>query len=272
MGGSTMGAPKVAKGCHFHEQPIVNLYNLTRLLLSNARDPLPCEKIEILADDKEAKDDAQNIIRAGFDEIRQAHDFPNDWPPVKKLKVIVRRVSGHLGLASFIVKFMKATDDGWDRDEKFDLCAKVVSGSEIDPGALNPVAALDSLYHEILSRVHARTLPTTMRILGFSVLYSDSALTVLEQAEFLSLEFTSFAEALRLLHSLIDVPTLHDASSKPIRLYHASFSDFLKDRRRSGRFCLDGGATHGDVVFQSIRLHGNGHCNCKSKSLTINLP
>jgi hypothetical protein len=95
---------------------------------------------------------------------------------VEKVELIVKRVSGHLGLASFIVKFMKATDDSWDRDEKFDLCVKVVSGSGIDPGALNPVAALDSLYHEILSKVHSRIRPTAMRILGFSVIIARHGL------------------------------------------------------------------------------------------------
>jgi hypothetical protein len=56
-----------------------------------------------------------------------------------------------------------------------------------------------------------------MRILGFSILYSGYALSALDQANLLSLTFTSFSYVLQFLYSIIDAPTSHGPSEKPIR-------------------------------------------------------
>jgi hypothetical protein len=236
-------------------------------LLSDANSPLPCEHIEISADDEEAKEDGQRLLRAGLDKVRKEYDLSSSWPPAEQVDVVAHLGSGHLGLVSFIVKFIAVTDDGWDPREKFDLCVKVVSGSGIDPRTLNPVAALDSLYHEVLLKVPSRILPTTMRILGFYILYFGFQLSALDQASFLSLDFPSYAQALQALHSIVDVPNSHDASSKSILLYHASFSDFLKDPARSTGFCLNKGAVHYDVAVQSLRWLATHDADCKSEPI-----
>jgi hypothetical protein len=237
-------------------------WHLTRLL-SNTHDPLPCERIEISAEDEEAKDDAKRLLHAGLDEIRQAYDLPDTWPPPEQVESITDRAAGHLGLISFMVAFMKVSDDGWNPGEKFDLCVQVVTGSEVNPGALNPVAALDRLYLEILSKVPPRILPTTMRILGLSILYSGHQLSALDLANFLSLEFAPLAHALQPLHSIVNVPNSRDASEKPIRLYHASFSDFLRDGGRSDNFYLDEGAIHYAIAIQSLRWLASHDTDCK---------
>lgn len=63
--------------------------------------------------------------------------------------------------------------------------------------------------------------------------------------------------------------TRANVSENPIYLYHASFSDFLKDRSRSGNFCLEEGAVHYGVAIPSLQWlasHGIDRKLCRTPS------
>ncbi|KAF5351631.1 hypothetical protein D9756_007501 [Leucocoprinus leucothites] len=224
-------------------------------ILSDVDCPVDCEQEEISVDDKEAQADVRRLLQSGLDKIRRQHHLSPNWPSKEQLDLITSAASGHLGFASFILRFIADVNYG-DPSEQFRLCVKVISGFGIDPGMLNPLEALDCLYHRILSDVPSKILPTTMRILGLSILYSGHSLSAQDQALFLSLPRVSYDTALRQLHSVAYVPSSGEAAVAPLRLYHASFSDFLKDPIRSGKFWLDEGKVVHDVAIESLRHLG----------------
>ncbi|KAF9442663.1 hypothetical protein P691DRAFT_464589 [Macrolepiota fuliginosa MF-IS2] len=122
-------------------------------------------------------------------------------------------------------------------------------------GAINPLHALDLLYRKILTDIPADVLPTTMRILGLLVLYSPR-LSTEDQARFLNLDQAFFYRALQQLHSVVYVPSTDELNSS-LHIYHASFSDFLKDSNRCDKFSLNEKAVHYDVALQALHWTEN---------------
>jgi len=56
---------------------------------------------------------------------------------------------------------------------------------------------------------------------------------------------------------VMDVPPAPYANTHSLQVYHASFGDFLRDQRRSGRFYAKEDKTHGDVAIHSLRWLGH---------------
>ncbi|KAF9440929.1 hypothetical protein P691DRAFT_816341 [Macrolepiota fuliginosa MF-IS2] len=182
-------------------------------------------------------------------ELKCEDRLPNDWPDKHYLFQIDAATSGHLGFASFILRFID--DDQYsDPDNQLNICIKFLSGGgTID--VTNPLHALDPLYRQILSSVPASTLPITKRILGF-LLHRPNNFSADDGAKFLNIDQTTFCRALQNLHSVICVPSAEESHENPLRFYHASFSDFLNDSSRSGNFCLDRQVADGDFTFQCL--------------------
>ncbi|KAF9442038.1 hypothetical protein P691DRAFT_714735 [Macrolepiota fuliginosa MF-IS2] len=209
-----------------------------------------CKREKLDVYDEEAQEDVLRLLEAEFDEIQKRYRtrLPDGWPPEECFDRIVRAADGHLGLASFVLRFIG--DKGYsDPDGRLKVCMKFLrDGSAL--GGINPLHALDLLYRQILLDIPADDLPTTMRILGFLIhaIPSSSASGI---AEFFDLDLGKFYRLLERLHSVLHVP-LADEFITRFSFYHASFSDFLEDRVRSGRFWLDRGAVNHDIAFQSL--------------------
>ncbi|KAJ3560377.1 hypothetical protein NP233_g10878 [Leucocoprinus birnbaumii] len=227
-----------------------------KLVSANVDRPVLCQQIEISIDNDEAQQDARRILRAGLLQIRNDYVLPADWPAPEQLDLIHDAASGHLGFVSFIVRFVKENNDSDGPRERFRLCVKAVSGRGIDTSSTNPLESMDVLYHQVLSKVPSKHLPNTMRILGISILYSGHQLNVDEHALFLVMARDSFYQYLSSLHSVINIPHPNNARITPIRIYHASFSDFLRDPVRSREFRLNEGAIHHEVAIRSLSLLG----------------
>ncbi|KAJ3569597.1 hypothetical protein NP233_g4948 [Leucocoprinus birnbaumii] len=221
-------------------------------ILSDVDNPVNCEQKEIFIDDEEARADARRLLSSGISKIRKRNGLPLTWPSKDQLDVVTKAASGHLGFVSFILRFTADTSYG-DPCEQLHLCVKVISGSGVDPGTLNPLEALDRLYFQILSVIPPSVLSTSMRILGLSIIYSGHTLSAEDHAGFLFLTQASYNSALRQLHSVVHVPSPEEAFGRPLKLYHTSFSDFLKDPVRSGRFGLNEDQVHYEVFINSLR-------------------
>ncbi|KAF5348491.1 hypothetical protein D9756_009603 [Leucocoprinus leucothites] len=209
------------------------------------------ERLEV--DDDEAQKDALHILREGFTNIRQRYpgQLPHDWPHDGKITFIAERASGHLGFASFIISFIG--DQEYDNPSRqLKICLKFLQRT--DPSnRVNPLHPLDLLYTQILSDIPEDTLPDTQLVLGLLILYGNERLTALVHANFLGLDQAAFYNSLRRLHSVVFVPPAPEASTKPIRVYHASFTDFLRDKARAKEFVLDEGAIHLYVATRGLK-------------------
>lgn len=223
-------------------------------MLSNADIQTVCQREELTVDDDEAQKDVVRVFRDGFDRIRQQYQdrLDSHWPSEAHVRQLAAAASGIFSFASTILRFV-GDDQYSDPQGQLEDCLKFIGGSGGAPGALSPLHALDFLYRQVLSDVPLDVLPTTMRILGLLILYPQDRLFPQDQANFLGLDRTSFYRALQNLHSVLDVPGASKSHSTPLRFYHASFSDFLRDRVRSGNFALDEALVHRDIAIQSTK-------------------
>lgn len=222
---------------------------------------IPCIREELPIDDPIARQDVYCYLRSGFNDIRRQHPHllnvgrAEVWPPEATLRQIALVVSGLFILASTILKFV-GDKDRRNPQAQLDICLKFIGNWRL-PGTVNPLHTLDLLYLQIMSTVHRDTLPTTMKILNFLIFYlsGDDAVTLscANVAKFLGLDQEIFYSALDRLHSVLDVPPPEEATFRPLRLFHASFGEFLQDPERSGAFSLKGQKVRCDLAIRFIR-------------------
>ncbi|KAF9450986.1 hypothetical protein P691DRAFT_414748 [Macrolepiota fuliginosa MF-IS2] len=122
---------------------------------------------------------------------------------------------------------------------------------------VNPSRTLDLFYRQILSGVPTDIFPTTMRILGLFVFYPHAVLSASDQVRFLNLDQATFCQSLLNLHSVVYVPPMDELHTARPRIYHTSFSDFLKDSSRSGKFWLNPDSVMNEVALQSLHWMEN---------------
>ncbi|KAF5348462.1 hypothetical protein D9756_009608 [Leucocoprinus leucothites] len=209
------------------------------------------EKLEV--DDDEAQKDVLRILKAGFADIRERYhdDLGDDWPHEDHIGIIAARASGHHGFASFIIRFIG--DEEYDNPpSQLKVCLEFLECAG-PSDHVSPLHSLDLLYTQILSDIPAAILPTAQLILGLLILYGNERLTTLVHANFLGLDRAAFYSTLRRLHSVVLVPPAFEAGTRPIQIYHASFSDYLRDKARAKEFVLDEGAVHLYVANRGLQ-------------------
>ncbi|KAJ3569401.1 hypothetical protein NP233_g5072 [Leucocoprinus birnbaumii] len=211
-----------------------------------------CLQWKLDIDDKEAQEDAMRILHTGFADMRSDYpdQLPEDWPSESQIQRIANRASGHLGFISFFIRFI-GDKSHEDPSGRLEVCLRSLEKTGVHEG-LNPLHALDLLYTQILSNIPEPILPTTLRILGFFIIYGDQTLTALLHANFLGLDRSTFYRALHHLHSVLYIPPAPEAGDNCLQIYHASFSDYLMDAIRSGRFVIEKDAVHLEVAVQAL--------------------
>ncbi|KAJ3569540.1 hypothetical protein NP233_g4984 [Leucocoprinus birnbaumii] len=189
-------------------------------------------------DDMEAQADAKRLLEKGFAEIRSRYpdQLTDEWPTPAQIRLIADRASGHLGFASFILRFIG--DEKYDDpSSQLEVCIRFLERSR-GPETSNPLHDLDLLYTQIFSDIPQNILPTTRRILAFFI-FHQGKWNFWGQANFLGLTQASAYSALHRLHSVIAIPVPGHALYYDLRVHHLSFAEYLKDPARSGKFVLD---------------------------------
>ncbi|KAJ3570066.1 hypothetical protein NP233_g4649 [Leucocoprinus birnbaumii] len=242
---------------HFRHFPLVWLL-LSRpewhlkTLISDIDFPAIFEKREISVDDEEAIADARRLIEGELAKVQKQYPhLPSDWPAKEDVDRLCKAASGHLGYASFMARFISDKEIA-DPERQFLICIRVASGLGVDQGAcVNPLDALDCLYHRVLDDVPTNVLPTAMKI--FNAIQHTGLKYTKDLASFLFLTKSQLYQALRQLHAVVYVPPTNESSSQPLRFFHASFPDYLEDPIRSGKFHLSRRTMYYDIVVQSLR-------------------
>ncbi|KAF5355921.1 hypothetical protein D9756_004379 [Leucocoprinus leucothites] len=230
-----------------------------RTIVSDVDFPAACEKKEISVNDAEAQADARRLLEGELAKIRKqfAGFLPADWPPRQDVDRLCKAASGHLGYVSFMARFIGDKEVG-NPEKQLRICTRVASGFGVDGGTqVNPLEALDRLYGRVLSDVPATVLPITMQILSASLNHWRGSVNLVQnQADYLLLTQASYYGALKSLHSVLNVPHSSEASSKALQFYHASFTDFLRDPARSGKFHISEATEDLDIAVRCIRWLG----------------
>ncbi|KAF5363486.1 hypothetical protein D9756_001034 [Leucocoprinus leucothites] len=234
-----------------------------RTTVSDVDFPASCEKKEISVNDAEAQADARRLFKGELAKIRKRYDgfLPGDWPLRQDVDRLCKAASGHLGYVSFMARFIGDKEVG-DPEKQLRICTRIASGLGVDGGTqINPLEALDRLYSRVLSDVPATILPVTMQILSVSLNRRErrEVKYVQDQTDYLLLTQASYYGALRLLHSVLYVPPPSEASSKTLKFYHASFTDYLRDPARSDKFHISRDTGIRDSAIRCVRWLSKHH-------------
>jgi hypothetical protein len=186
--------------------------------------------------------DIEKYLRDGFESIYDQNSTLMEqkvqpWPGTGNLDLLVQKASGQFIYASIVLKFVGA--ESYNPIKQLDI----ILDSSPSNGA--PFSELDILYSQILS-----TCPFPKKlicVLGIVLsLHCPQPPAVIE--DLLGMEVGDIGRILRGLHSLIRFPHIPDENFRKsgrfggdngIRLLHASFEDYLVDRKRSGHFFID---------------------------------
>lgn len=98
-------------------------------------------------------------------------------------------------------------------------------------GRLTPFAQLDALYLYLFSQVE--DIRTTLDVLAYLTFSEDNFQQ--RVMYFFELEATEFHSILAPLASVV----VSNMDQYRITFHHASFSDFLRDKARSGKYCIN---------------------------------
>jgi len=161
------------------------------------------------------------------------------------LKALVEKSSGQFIFAATVVRFVESH------------CHRPAARLDVTlgiapPGTINPFAELDGLYKQILSSVD--DIQLTLRVLSFytsvpSLVGYFGPKPSISAELFLLLEEGDIDIALTHLSSIVS----YDESSSMVEILHASFVDFLSDKRRSNEFYIDMASTRTEFACRTLQ-------------------
>ena len=192
--------------------------------------------------------DIERFLRSQFHKIIMSHpsgaDIPSRWPSDEDITRLVRKSSGQFIYASTVVKFVESTCHL--PQERLEVVFGLVT-----PECATPFAELDTLYNQILSTVIQieKALDIFMVLVSFTQLPHRPYIL----DHLFSYQAGQTRAILSDLHSILYVPPKEDRNGR-IRILHASFSDFLLDAKRSGRFFIDLAKSHTTIARKILEV------------------
>lgn len=189
-------------------------------------------------------EDIRTFFLNSFDKIRNSHpslaSIQGPWPLETDIDILVYQSSGYFIYASTVIRFVD------DKDMRPAASLELALSA-----ASSPFSGLDALYTQILSTVPQKHIPYLMSILEMST--ADNYQRSLSDFELLlQLQPGDIYIILRRLHSLLAVT---DGMIYP---HHASFSDYLENKERSGIFYADRYLGHAKFVKAIVKLLKTG--------------
>ena len=205
--------------------------------------------------------DIMKFLVDKFSDIRKQHPFraylPESWPTQGVIDKLVAKASGQFIYVSTVDKFINSIRH--NPAERLDVLL-----GNVDGGRLKPFEQLDSLYSVIFHAIDQADLVGTLRVLGIIMV-----LSLHPRRSFIRSFSTSnnpipysprFLERLLVLRTggvrclLFDLESLLtiDDDDRDIRFFHASLSDYLFDKSRSGQFWIDAPMIYADVAQQCL--------------------
>ncbi|KAK1233274.1 hypothetical protein PQX77_003566 [Marasmius sp. AFHP31] len=239
--------------------------HITHIFRHESFIPAPC--IMSLGDFA-VRDDIEKYLRKEFDRLKKKHKgiLPISWPGNDVIMVLVDRSTGQFIYVTTVIKFLSTGKGPVTPQQRLE----VVLRAEPVSRSASPYPDLDQLYSQILyfcpndDRKLQRVLqlivspvnlvnfklPKTFTLLGSPQMVPSSAVAI-EQflgmgqgaqmvpnsaiaiEEFLGLGQGEVTALLSGLHSILHIP---EDRGEGVYVLHASFTDFLLDRNRSGDY------------------------------------
>ncbi|KAF7761575.1 hypothetical protein Agabi119p4_9567 [Agaricus bisporus var. burnettii] len=200
------------------------------------------EKEEILVNSEEGRNDVERFLRNELTNIQNEFSLSprSQWPSEQDLWKLANASGGLFVYADTVIKYVGDPVSGNPTSQLNDVL-KFIDAHPLPklPQEQHPMARLDALYAQILSKVPERTMVDTRKIL--LALISDSRRrrsarkgSFLVFCNWLGMTCDDAYAAIRHLHSLLYAPGHDEAHKAGIRSFHKSFLDYISDFSRSG--------------------------------------
>lgn len=203
---------------------------------------------------RDADGEIELYLRDGFKRIRIQYGIPSNasWPSNGNIRELVRRSAGLFAYAASILRYV-AQGGPLGPEEQLRLVLRLPGSS------INPWSRLDAFYTYIMEQIPKAMLPNTLKLLSSYKLWGEEFLVV--AAAGLGFSLSTFCAALSKLHSVIKLTYSDDGFPEDISVYHASFTDYLEDPLRSGRFCIKTPEIYASLLADVIKLYDKGFEN-----------
>ncbi|KAJ7446331.1 hypothetical protein FB451DRAFT_1412359 [Mycena latifolia] len=246
-----------AEAIRLHQLPI-------RLLITSRPEPHIREILEtremleichqsVLSADKAAFEDIRSYLRDEFCRIQSEYGVRgidlggSHWPPPGTVDHLVMKSSGIFVYAATVIRFV---DDEYSHPQE-----RLQAVLQLDQESTAP---LDDLYTTIISTTppQPQKLLRILHAIWQCSLPHSGKIDPEEIDALLTFLPGTCRLLIRGLHSLFDVPPVRTrfGSRRPIRVLHASLSDYLSNPRRSGMWCVSMLWLRSDYLHCTIRL------------------
>ena len=210
-----------------------------------------------LDDQYRPRDDIERFVVTKFDEIKKyhhlAHTLSKDWPAKRDIDAITDKSSGQFVYAATVMRFIQYSS-GSPFHSLLSVCGVTPASDH------NPLSQLDALYSHIFSK--ARNLQTVKLILGIRFISELAQTPVTKYRDLLELVGYDPIEVRSHFSDLASIVN-PDRYFGWLDFFHASLSDYLKDKSRSGIYYID--TDEGAAELSSIclgKFHDSGaSCN-----------
>ncbi|KAF8998658.1 hypothetical protein BDQ17DRAFT_1361729 [Cyathus striatus] len=213
--------------------------------------------------------DIRTVLQSGFSRVLNDPRFkmalksvPRPWPSPQSIETLVDRSSGQFIYAATVLKFISSPDH--NPEAQLDIVLGIRNGDR----STSPLADLDRLYYEILSRVknlitmkqsHMRAKKGDDHACANAIIeavnYNQHRLLLVVEL-LLDIPQGEAYLSLNQLHSLIhlNVGSVSFKRKLKIEFYHRSFEDFLNDTKRSRNFYLHKPKIHADIFWACLKF------------------
>jgi hypothetical protein len=201
------------------------------------------EKEEILVDSDDAHEDVKRYLRDKFRDLQMASitlQHLSQWPSESDFSKIAQASGGLFAYASTAVRYISDPTYGDPVSQLDDVLNIIDAGTKSNVLAEDhPMAQLDALYAHIISKIPAKVMAHTRKIL---LLYAGASFSDYDslhlKCNMLGLTENIAYGATHHIRAVAIVPGRDEATYENLEFYHKSFPDYLRDFKRSG-FSLD---------------------------------
>ncbi|KAF5350151.1 hypothetical protein D9756_009175 [Leucocoprinus leucothites] len=178
---------------------------------------------------REIDNEIEHIIK-DFTRIGKESGLLSSWFSEKDVETLVDLCAGLWAYEATIVRFIAMWNSSGPASQLrifLDFAARQRATGD------NPLAALDAFYTLIVNSVPTKTFLIAQRII---ILAADDINQVLYLSYILGISEAEIEYARATLHAVLDIRI----ARRKVTFHHASFTDYIKDRERSGDLCVSG--------------------------------
>ena len=187
--------------------------------------------------------------------IGQQRSLGAGWPGELAIRLLAQKASGLFIWAATACRFIR---EGRLVQRRLDIMLQGGKSVTAPENHLNEIylTVLENSSHQNYTEEEKEDLYNTLREILGSIVILSSPLSADTLATLLYMPRQDVDQTLKDLHSILDIP---DDQTRPLRLHHPSFRDFLLDKNRCSdlHFWVDERQAHQTLADKCIRLMSN---------------